>query len=63
VNRSSDGKKEDRLPGSDIPLAELPAEEPRFVKMDCIAVNRVEDIPSGPDWTREVNGTAIGFAL
>jgi ATP-dependent DNA ligase len=49
------GQKEDRLPGSDIPLAELPAEEPRFVKkMDCVAVNRVEDIPAGPDWTREV---------
>jgi hypothetical protein len=48
-------RKEDRLPGSNIPLAALPAEEPRFVKkMDCVAVNRVEDIPSGLDWTREV---------
>jgi bifunctional non-homologous end joining protein LigD len=23
-------------------------------KMDCVAVNRVEDIPAAPDWTREV---------
>jgi bifunctional non-homologous end joining protein LigD len=51
----SAGRKEDRLPGSDIPLAEVPAEEPRFVKkMDCVAVNRLEDIPAACDWTREV---------
>jgi bifunctional non-homologous end joining protein LigD len=48
-------RKEDQLPGSDIPLWELPVEEPRFVKkMDCVAVNRLEDIPAACDWTREV---------
>jgi hypothetical protein len=57
-------QREEGLPGSDIPLAELPAEEPRFVKkMDCIAVNRAEDIPPGPTGLEKSNGTAIGFAL
>lgn len=43
------------LPGTDVPLASLPREEPRFVrKMDCVAVNRVEDIPAGGGWMREI---------
>ncbi|HKR27925.1 MAG TPA: hypothetical protein VJS11_10730, partial [Acidobacteriaceae bacterium] len=43
------------LPGTDLLLASLPQEEPRFVrKMDCVAVNRIEDIPAGGGWLREI---------
>jgi bifunctional non-homologous end joining protein LigD len=43
------------LPGTDLRLTDLPLEEPRFVKkMDCVAVQRIEQIPSGEEWIREV---------
>jgi len=43
------------LTGTDVALASLAREEPRFVrKMDCIAVSRVEEIPAGPEWLREI---------
>lgn len=48
-------RHDELLPGTDISLSELPKEEPRFVKrMDCVAVNRVEQIPRGANWLREV---------
>jgi ATP-dependent DNA ligase len=43
------------LPGTDLRLSRLSEEEPRFVrKMDCVAVDRVDRIPSGTDWLREI---------
>jgi ATP-dependent DNA ligase len=39
----------------DISLNELPEEQPRFVrKMDCVAVERINQVPAGKDWFREI---------
>jgi ATP-dependent DNA ligase len=44
-----------KLPGTDILLNEVPEEQPRFIrKMDCLAVDRIEQIPAGADWFREI---------
>jgi bifunctional non-homologous end joining protein LigD len=44
-----------KLAGTDISLNELPEEQPRFIrKMDCVAVDRIEQIPAGKDWFREI---------
>jgi bifunctional non-homologous end joining protein LigD len=44
-----------RLPGTDLLLSDLPAEKPRFIrKMDCVAVNSIDLIPTGEEWLREV---------
>lgn len=44
-----------KLPGTDISLNELPEEQPRFIKkMDCVAVDTVEQIPAGTEWFREI---------
>src|SRR3954447_4106035 len=43
------------LPGTRIRLSDLPEGQPRFVKkMDCVAVNQVNRIPSSRDWLREI---------
>lgn len=44
-----------KLPGTDLDLHDLPEAQPRFIrKMDCIAVNAIDQIPSDPDWFREI---------
>src|SRR5438105_6145918 len=36
-------------------MDDLRVEEPRFIrKMDCVSVDRLEQIPSGSNWLREI---------
>jgi bifunctional non-homologous end joining protein LigD len=47
--------RQTNLPGTDILLSNLPEAEPRFIKkMDCVAVDRVDQIPASKDWLREI---------